>query len=704
MPYCIAKFCRNSHKNHPRKVRWHILPSKKKKHLRTHWLAKCGRPEPYDKQARVCSEHFVHPDDYSESMVRYSLGFLKEPKLNPGAVPSIFIDRFAKQDKGSQQLLLPGSTLVSDASCARNSSSSSTKRRRERYAARSKKRLLEEMLSSVIPVVGGQEMLSGPEQAVARCTEDLGLHETDNPSNIEDEARLGQSSSVMLPPDFHCKCCRQTIAVKDASMQPDMDPISEAVSKNHTYSKKLEDITDPVPPARASSKTDAVQDRKKCCDRRMKMCARTTGKYKEEVCGPKKEEEPQRQLLDAVFNLQPRFALRRADVSENLREWQQLVFHHIKEEEEREDVKCIKEEEFLHIKEEEQEEIIQVPSTGVHLKRKDEGQNEERRGAQPPNRNCSSDQDHCEGSQTDGRDDEQSEGDMTCHSSNECWKCSQCRKAFACVRNLKQHMKTRTDPTEDVVWPKPEPPHIKEEQEEEEFPPIKDRELQLSYVKEKVDDEYASNKQEKEDKEDIAKFPLNGVHLKREDESQENGGMEPPSNSSSQHMKRESDGEDHCGGSQIDEVLAPLANRDNTSDSFDDDEQSGDASMQPDMDLIIEAVSKDHTYSKKLQYITDPVPPAKTGAVQVRRKCCDRRMKMRAKTKGGRRKEVHGPKKEEEPQSQLLDAVFNLQPRIVLRRADPPRRKPRRKARRAAFAEAVIPECSASAGVASCRD
>ncbi|XP_061619560.1 uncharacterized protein LOC133472559 isoform X2 [Phyllopteryx taeniolatus] len=126
------------------------------------------------------------------------------------------------------------------------------------------------------------------------------------------------------------------------------------------------------------------------------MCARRTAEYEEELCGPKEEKEPQRQLLDAAFNLQPRIVLRRADVSENLHpEQQQSVSPHIKEEEE----------EFLHMKEEEQEEIIKVPSTGVPLKSEDEGRSEERRGAEPPNSNSSSDGDHCGGSQTDGDDD-----------------------------------------------------------------------------------------------------------------------------------------------------------------------------------------------------------------------------------------------------------------------------------------------------------
>ncbi|XP_061525942.1 glutamic acid-rich protein-like isoform X2 [Phycodurus eques] len=183
----------------------------------------------------------------------------------------------------------------------------------------------------------------------------------------------------------------------------------------------------------------------KCFDRHVKMCARTA-EYEEELWGPKEEKEPQRQLLDAVFNLQPRIVLHRADVSENLHpERQQSVSPHIKEEEEDEEVQHIKEEEeeFLHIKEEEPEDIIKGPSTGVPLKSEDEGRSEERRGAEPPNSNSSSDGDHCGGSQTDGDDDddddddvdEQLEGDMTCHTANKCWKCSKFSKSPVSVEN-----------------------------------------------------------------------------------------------------------------------------------------------------------------------------------------------------------------------------------------------------------------------------
>ncbi|XP_061663146.1 uncharacterized protein LOC133493615 isoform X4 [Syngnathoides biaculeatus] len=112
---------------------------------------------------------------------------------------------------------------------------------------------------------------------------------------------------------------------------------------------------------------------------------------KEEVRGPKKEEEAQRQLLDAVFNLQPRNVLHIADLH---CKWQEPVSLHLKEEMEDEEVHHIKEEEELisikkeeekerpHIKQEEDEDISKFPLTGVSLKSED-GQREESGGAEP---------------------------------------------------------------------------------------------------------------------------------------------------------------------------------------------------------------------------------------------------------------------------------------------------------------------------------
>ncbi|XP_061663875.1 uncharacterized protein LOC133493899 isoform X2 [Syngnathoides biaculeatus] len=129
------------------------------------------------------------------------------------------------------------------------------------------------------------------------------------------------------------------------------------------------------------------------------MCERRTPEYEEELCGPEDEKEPQRRLVDAVFNLQPRIVLRRADVNEDLHpHWLKPESPHMKEEAEDKEVCQMKEEEdlkphhvkkegeeFLYVKKEEQEEIIRVPLTGVSLKSEDEGQSEESRGVEPPN-------------------------------------------------------------------------------------------------------------------------------------------------------------------------------------------------------------------------------------------------------------------------------------------------------------------------------
>ncbi|XP_061525798.1 zinc finger protein 771-like [Phycodurus eques] len=207
----------------------------------------------------------------------------------------------------------------------------------------------------------------------------------------------------------------------------------------------------------------------KCCGRHVKMCARRTAEYEEELSGPK---EPQHQLLDAVFNLQPRTVLRRADISEDLRhecrepeplyikeEVEDEAHPHIKEEEELKTTSIKKENEEVqpHIKQKE-ECIAKFPSTSVPLKSEDEGRREESRSSSSRHMTTEGDGDHCGGSQaegllatqldsddmtshsphTDDDDDKPSEGD------NKRWKCSQCGKTFAYKSSLKQHTRTHT--------------------------------------------------------------------------------------------------------------------------------------------------------------------------------------------------------------------------------------------------------------------
>ncbi|XP_061606176.1 oocyte zinc finger protein XlCOF6-like isoform X2 [Phyllopteryx taeniolatus] len=87
---------------------------------------------------------------------------------------------------------------------------------------------------------------------------------------------------------------------------------------------------------------------------------------------------------------------------------------------------------------------------------------------------------------------------------------------------------------------------------------------------------------------DIIRLPLIGLPLKSEDDdgkgpSEEHRVAEPPSNSSSQHTTRESDG-DHCGGSQADSpLLAPLSDSGVTmSDTNDEEHSNGDVTFRSD--------------------------------------------------------------------------------------------------------------------------
>lgn len=89
MPYCIAQYCNVSDKNNPRKAHFHLLPNiKKKAALRRQWLAKCCRPPGKDKQARVCSDHFLD-EDYA-NLMQYRSGHASNLLLKPDAVPSVF--------------------------------------------------------------------------------------------------------------------------------------------------------------------------------------------------------------------------------------------------------------------------------------------------------------------------------------------------------------------------------------------------------------------------------------------------------------------------------------------------------------------------------------------------------------------------------------------------------------------------------------
>ncbi|XP_077420904.1 uncharacterized protein LOC144051027 [Vanacampus margaritifer] len=320
-----------------------------------------------------------------------------------------------------------------------------------------------------------------------------------------------------------------------------------------------------------------MPQRSQCCDYRATTCAKSLqNDYEDELCRTKEKKE--RKRLDAGFK-QPRVVLRRADINAGYLnpEQHEPETSHTEENEELE---------TYHIKGEEQEaDITKLPLTVVIVKSEDDeeqgrkaqlhpNQCKETRGPEPPS--CSSSQhlttegdgDNCGEFQTGTPLAPLSDSDdMTSHYPD---------------TDDDEHSK---DASETFLHPgqqEPESAPIKEEEEEKE---------ETSYIKEEEEEETLYMKEEEEE-EDITKLPLTIVLLKSEDEedqerssqlhpsqSGENTEAELPSSSSSQHMRKESDG-DHCGGPQADSPLAPLSENDDitshSSDTDEDEQSKGD--------------------------------------------------------------------------------------------------------------------------------
>ncbi|XP_054644392.1 uncharacterized protein LOC129188216 isoform X2 [Dunckerocampus dactyliophorus] len=140
----------------------------------------------------------------------------------------------------------------------------------------------------------------------------------------------------------------------------------------------------------------------------------------------------------------------------------------------------------------------------------------------------------------------------------------------------------------------PEPQRGNSTSEQQQPQPVKEEEEapQPSYVKE--EQEELSITQEREhllgpEEAKLARLPLPVVSVKTEDRedkppessqlhhspSEEVREAEPSCSSSLQHMTTEADG-DHCGGSQADNLLAPLSDSDDTTSHSPEDEDSDD--------------------------------------------------------------------------------------------------------------------------------
>lgn len=90
MPYCVAFGCSNSTDVSCPGVSFHCLPTKEPERLKA-WLAtlKLVDPPVRDKNARVCSEHFL-PECFTTYMQERLTGKPCRRRLKEDAVPTVF--------------------------------------------------------------------------------------------------------------------------------------------------------------------------------------------------------------------------------------------------------------------------------------------------------------------------------------------------------------------------------------------------------------------------------------------------------------------------------------------------------------------------------------------------------------------------------------------------------------------------------------
>ncbi|XP_061897155.1 zinc finger protein 260-like isoform X5 [Entelurus aequoreus] len=279
------------------------------------------------------------------------------------------------------------------------------------------------------------------------------------------------------------------------------------------------------------------------------MCERTIAEYEDKLSPTIEENEPQHQLLDAVHK-KPQVVSHRTDVQQS---------PHIKEEEE--DLWITQEEECLLGQEE--ADLTKFPLTFVSVKTEDHEDKPPESSRlhhspnieQPPHikkedeelwitheEECLLGQEEADltkfpltvvSVKTEDHEDKPPESSQLHHSPN-----------------IQQLIGRQEDP---------QPPHIKEE--EEELWITQEGECLLG-----------------QEEADLTKFPLTVVSVKTEDHeekppessqlhhspSEENKAVERPSRSSPKHMTTEADG-DHCSGLRADNLLAPLSDSDETS-------------------------------------------------------------------------------------------------------------------------------------------
>ncbi|XP_054644381.1 uncharacterized protein LOC129188210 isoform X2 [Dunckerocampus dactyliophorus] len=168
-----------------------------------------------------------------------------------------------------------------------------------------------------------------------------------------------------------------------------------------------------------------------------------------------------------------------------------------------------------------------------------------------------------------------------------------------------------------------QPPYVEEEEWKPQVPCVKEEEEELSITQE---GEHFLGPEEA----NLARLPLTGISVKTDDHedkppessqlhhrpNEEMREAEPSCSSSLQHMTTEADG-DHCGGSQADNLLAPLSDSDDITSHSPEDEDSdyNQESLSNDTDCEDDMMT--HTGNKHLkkrtaasQRVSTPTEPA----------------------------------------------------------------------------------------------